>query len=184
MVVTIVIIIIIRMLILMITIVIMIVIVVIITMIIVIVVILILILIIIVIIMISSSLRLKLVSKVRLKPPIEADMSLVPMDMMSEMESEKVVSMSISVLTVVATIMLLRGVLGFMRDSVRVVTGVMKLMSKTYEDKETQTEEYQVRLPEIISFNPKAEVYHVPGCHHVGLKAIEKTACTPCQNRW
>ena len=136
-------------------------------------------------IIIRSSLRLKLVTKVLLKPPIEAGMSLVPMDMMSEMEPEKVVSMSISVLTVVATIMLLRGVFGFMKDSVRFVTGVMKLMSKTYEDKETQTEEYQVRLPEKICYNPKAEVYHVRGyCHHVGLRAHELTACTPCQNKW
>ena len=113
-----------------------------------------------------------------------ADMSLVrPERAMGFVQSEVPFSaqVSISVLTVVVTIVLLRGSFSFLSDVVRVVR---RLVKTQYVNKGTQTEPYYSQLPSQVYFNEHSQVFHVPGCHHIGVSGKSRSACTLCRNRW
>ena len=97
-----------------------------------------------------------------------------------------VITLSTSAISVVMAIMALRGVLSFGKDTLRLGRKMAAALWGTgaLEDKDTQTELYFPELPGEIFWNPNSEVYHISGCHHVGLRATRKTACVLCGNRF
>ena len=113
-----------------------------------------------------------------------AEMSLVrPERAMGFAQSEVPYSaqMSISVLTVVVTIVILRGSFSFLADLVRLVRRFVKTQ---YVDKGVQTEPYYSQLPPQVYINEGSQVFHVAGCHHIGVNGKGRSACTLCRNKW
>ena len=95
-------------------------------------------------------------------------------------------SMSISLgISVIVLIISLRGVMSLMKDIFRVLSKVKSYFKKkTYEQKGIQTEPYLCELPAEIFLNSGSGVYHFSGCHHIGVRATSKAACTFCRNRF
>ena len=86
---------------------------------------------------------------------------------------------SSSVISVIVMIVLMRSVVSFFMDVSKVVR---RMMVTQYKETGIQTEPYYVSLPDEIFINPKSQVYHVSGCHHVGVRAESKVACCLCKN--
>ena len=107
-------------------------------------------------------------------------MSLIPASSgaMAHMAHEAFVSpwviVSSSVISVLVTMVVMRGVVSFFMDMVRFVSHMVMFHGKVLLDKEVQTEPYYPKLPARIYLNPGSEVYHISGCHHVGVRAISK----------
>ena len=89
--------------------------------------------------------------------------------------------MSVSVMAVVVTIVLMRGALSFVADSVRFVS---RLCRTQYCERGVQTDPYYPQLPIQVWVNSGSEVYHCSGCHHIGDRAKPRVSCTLCRNRW
>ena len=91
------------------------------------------------------------------------------------------VLVSSSVISVLVVMVIMRGVVSFFMDMVRFLG---RLFKTQYKDKEVQIEPYYPQLPAQIFMNPESEVYHISGCHHVGVRATRKGGCSLCRNKF
>ena len=89
--------------------------------------------------------------------------------------------LSLSLLTVLISIIILRGSFSILFDFVRVLR---RLVSTQYVNKGTQTEPYYNQLPTQLWVNPGSEVFHTEGCHYIGLRGKARSSCILCRNRW
>ena len=89
--------------------------------------------------------------------------------------------MSFSVLTVAISIFILRGSFSFLADLVRVVRRFKRIQ---YVNKGVQTEPYYSALPNQVFVNQGSEVFHVEGCHYIGVRGKPRSACILCRNKW
>ena len=97
------------------------------------------------------------------------------------LSQERWLLLSTSAISVVIVFLVMRGVISFLQG----VLKVLRLLFVTkYKDAETQTEPYYPELPGEIFINPRSEVFHMKGCHHVGVRATSQAACTLCRNRF
>ena len=114
-----------------------------------------------------------------------AEMSLVsPERAMGFPQSELESSwhqMSFSVLTVAISIFILRGSFSCLADLVRVVRRFKRIQ---YVNKGVQTEPYYSALPNQVFVNQGSEVFHVEGCHYIGVRGKPRSACILCRNKW
>ena len=114
-------------------------------------------------------------------------MSLVPASSgaMAHMAHEAFESpwvlVSSSVISALVVMVIMRGVVSFFMDTVRFLS---RLFKTQYKDKEVQIEPYYPQLPAQIFMNPGSEVYHISGCHHVGVRATRKGGCSLCRNKF
>ena len=105
----------------------------------------------------------------------------VPGKLVSEAMESPMIMLSTSAISVIMGIILFRGIFSLIKDALRLFR---KVFMAKYEDKGVQTEYYFPQLPGEIFWNPGSEVYHLSGCHHVGVRGIRKQACSLCRNRF
>ena len=97
------------------------------------------------------------------------------------LETTPWIKVSSSVILSIVVMIMVRGVASFFYDMIRVLS---RLCRTQYKDKEVQTEPYYALLPLEVHMNPNSEVYHVSGCHHIGVRSFSKAVCTVCKNTW
>ena len=103
----------------------------------------------------------------------------VPGKLVSEAMESPMIMLSTSAISVVMAIIVLRGIFSLGKDALRLFR---KVFMAKYEDKEVQTEVYYPQRPGEIFMNPSSDVYHLGGCHHIGVRGISKRACNFCRN--
>ena len=99
----------------------------------------------------------------------------------SELGDDQWAPLSFSLVAVLISIIFLRGSFSFLFDFVRVLR---RMVSTQYKNKGIQIEPYYAQLPTQVWVNQGSEVFHIEGCHYIGVRGKARSACILCRNKW